>query len=102
VRPVPFTLHAIITNSDLEFDRTEVDFGHCSVFESVKTSILLTNHSLLPQDFGFVGIPEFIDVQPNDGFGTLLPLETLELDIVFSARQTGEYTFQLNCKSGIN
>ncbi|KAG7472773.1 hypothetical protein MATL_G00112620 [Megalops atlanticus] len=102
VRPVQFTVHAIITNSDLEFDRTEVDFGHCSIFESVKTSVLLTNHSLLPQDFGFLGIPEFVDIQPNDGFGTLLPLETLEIDLVFSAKKAGEYTFQLTCKSGIN
>ncbi|KAJ8386870.1 hypothetical protein AAFF_G00165710 [Aldrovandia affinis] len=102
VRPVPFTVHAIITTSDLEFDRTEVDFGHCSIFESVQTSVLLTNHSLLPQDFGFLGIPEFVDVQPNDGFGTLLPRETLGIDLIFSAKQAGEYTFTLICKSGIN
>ncbi|XP_072537127.1 cilia- and flagella-associated protein 74 isoform X2 [Salminus brasiliensis] len=102
VRPVPFTVHAVVTNSDLEFDRTEVDFGHCSVFESVRTSVRLTNRSLLPQDFGFVGIPKFIDVQPNDGFGTLLPLQTLEIDLIFSASKAGEYSFQLTCKSGIN
>ncbi|KAJ8257605.1 hypothetical protein GJAV_G00187600 [Gymnothorax javanicus] len=102
VRPVEFMVHAIITTSDLEFDRTDVDFGHCSVFESVKTSVLLTNRSLLPQDFGFLGVPEFVDVQPNDGFGTLLPLETLEMDIIFSPRQAAEYKFQLVCKSGIN
>ena len=27
---------------------------------------------------------QFIDVQPNDGFGTLLPLETFSLDVTFS------------------
>ncbi|XP_064156962.1 cilia- and flagella-associated protein 74 isoform X2 [Anguilla rostrata] len=102
VRPVAFTVNAILTTSELEFDRTEVDFGHCSVFESVKTSVLLRNRSLLPQDFGFLGIPEFVDVQPNDGFGTLLPLETLEIDVIFSPKQATEYKFQLNCKSGIN
>ncbi|KAI4895097.1 hypothetical protein NFI96_026229 [Prochilodus magdalenae] len=102
VRPVPFTVHAVVTTSDLEFDRSEVDFGHCSVFESVRTSIRLTNRSLLPQDFGFVGIPKFIDVQPNDGFGTLLPLQTLEIDLIFSALKATEYSFQLTCKSGIN
>ncbi|XP_037391877.1 cilia- and flagella-associated protein 74 isoform X2 [Pygocentrus nattereri] len=102
VRPVPFTVHAVVTTSDLEFDRAEVDFGHCSVFESVRTSIRLTNYSLLPQDFGFVGIPKFINVQPNDGFGTLLPLQTLEIDLIFSASKAGEYNFKLNCKSGIN
>ncbi|XP_049341934.1 cilia- and flagella-associated protein 74 isoform X1 [Astyanax mexicanus] len=102
VRPVSFTVHAVVTTSDLEFDRTEVDFGHCSVFESVRTSVRLTNRSLLPQDFGFVGIPKFIDVQPNDGFGTLLPLQSLEIDLIFSASKAEEYNFQLTCKSGIN
>uniref|UniRef100_A0A4W5L4P6 Uncharacterized protein n=1 Tax=Hucho hucho TaxID=62062 RepID=A0A4W5L4P6_9TELE len=58
VRPVPFTVHAVITSSDLCFDRTEVDFGHCSIYESVKTSVHLTNLTLLPQDFGFLSIPQ--------------------------------------------
>ena len=43
-----------------------------------------------------------MDVQPNDGFGTLLPLETIELDILFSAKKAKEYGFELICKSGIN
>ncbi|XP_066500097.1 cilia- and flagella-associated protein 74 isoform X2 [Hoplias malabaricus] len=102
VKPVPFTVHAVVTTSDLEFDHTEVDFGHCSVFESVVSTVRLTNCSLLPQDFGFVSIPSFIDVQPNDGFGTLLPLQTVEIDLIFSASKAGEYKFQLTCKSGIN
>ncbi|XP_060737594.1 cilia- and flagella-associated protein 74 [Tachysurus vachellii] len=101
-KPVPFTVHAIVTTSDLKFDRTEADFGHCTVFESVQTTVRLTNLSLLPQDFGFVGIPKFIDVQPNDGFGTLLPLQTLDIDLIFSASKAGEYNFELSCKSGIN
>ncbi|XP_029910701.1 cilia- and flagella-associated protein 74 [Myripristis murdjan] len=102
VRPVPLTVHAVVTSSDLQFDRSEVDFGYCSIYQSVKTSVCLTNLSLLPQDFGFIGIPEFIEVQPNDGFGTLLPLETLEMELIFSAKKAKEYHFQLNCKSGIN
>ncbi|XP_076023285.1 cilia- and flagella-associated protein 74 [Genypterus blacodes] len=102
VQPVLFTLHAVVTSSELHFDRTEVDFGECSIQQSVKTSIRLTNRSLLPQDFGFVGIPEFIEVQPQDGFGTLLPQETLELDVIFSPKKAKEYRCQLNCKSGIN
>ncbi|KAJ8016666.1 hypothetical protein DPEC_G00009610 [Dallia pectoralis] len=102
VWPVTFILHAVITSSDLRFDRTEVDFGNCSIFESVKTSVCLTNLSLLPQDFGFLDIPQFMDVQPNNGFGTLLPLETLEVDLIFSAKKAGEFNVQLNCKSGIN
>uniref|UniRef100_A0AAQ6IMB2 Cilia- and flagella-associated protein 74 n=1 Tax=Anabas testudineus TaxID=64144 RepID=A0AAQ6IMB2_ANATE len=102
VQPVHFTVHAVVTTSDLQFDRTDVDFGYCSLYQSVKSTVRLTNLSLLPQDFGFVSVPEFIEVQPNDGFGTLLPHETLEIDLIFSANKAKEYSFQLSCKSGIN
>ncbi|KAF7656333.1 hypothetical protein LDENG_00042830 [Lucifuga dentata] len=102
VQPVPFMLHAVVTSSDLQFDRTEVDFGKCSIYQSAKSSVRLSSRSLLPQDFGFVGVPEFIEVQPNDGFGTLLPQETLQIDLIFSPKKAKDYHFQLTCKSGIN
>ncbi|XP_061700894.1 cilia- and flagella-associated protein 74 isoform X2 [Syngnathoides biaculeatus] len=102
VQPVIYTVQAIVTSSDLKFGQSEVDFGYCSIYQSVKSSVRLTNMSLLPQEFGFVGLPEFVEVQPNDGFGTLLPQETLELDIIFSANKAKEYRFNLSCKSGIN
>ncbi|XP_051913294.1 cilia- and flagella-associated protein 74 isoform X5 [Hippocampus zosterae] len=102
VQPVIYTVQAIVTSSDLKFGQSEVDFGYCSIYQSVKSSVRLTNMSLLPQEFGFVGLPEFVDVQPNDGFGTLLPQETLEIDVIFSANKAKEYRFHLSCKSGIN
>ncbi|XP_054465778.1 cilia- and flagella-associated protein 74 [Anoplopoma fimbria] len=102
VKPLHFTVQAVVTTSDLQFDRTEVDFGFGSIHQLVKSSVRLTNMSLLPQDFGFLGVPEFIELQPNDGFGTLLPQETLEIDLIFSANKAKEYNFQLSCKSGIN
>ena len=43
-----------------------------------------------------------MEVQPNDGFGTLLPLETLELDVIFSPQKAFDYKFELVCKSLIN
>ena len=57
-RPVPFVVHAIVTNSDLQFNTSEIDFGHCTIYESVRTTIQLTNKSILPQEFGFMGLPE--------------------------------------------
>ncbi|XP_047428401.1 cilia- and flagella-associated protein 74 isoform X2 [Mugil cephalus] len=102
VQPAHFTVHAVVTSSDLQFDQPEVDFGYCSIYQSVKSTVRLTNLSLLPQDFGFLGVPEFMEVQPNEGFGTLLPQETLEMDLVFSPKVAKEYHFQLSCKSGIN
>lgn len=57
-KPVGFTVHAIVTTSDLELRPSMVDFGHCTVYEAIRTSISLCNHSLLPQEFGFVGLPK--------------------------------------------
>ncbi|XP_078491264.1 cilia- and flagella-associated protein 74-like [Ciona intestinalis] len=101
-RPVPFVINAVVTSSDLEFDRPSVDFGCCGIHESVVSTVKLTNHSILPQLFGFVGIPEYVDIQPNDGFGTILPLETIDIDIIINAKRARDYDFTLLCKSGIN
>jgi len=61
-RPVQFTVNAIVTSSDLEFDVDDVDFGYCGINESVVYTVKLTNHSILPQMFGFVKVP---DVSPS-------------------------------------
>ncbi|XP_043355849.1 cilia- and flagella-associated protein 74 isoform X5 [Dermochelys coriacea] len=45
---------------------------------------------------------KFVEIQPSDGFGTLLPLESLNLDIIFKANKAKEYSFELTCKSEIN
>nr|XP_015822445.2 cilia- and flagella-associated protein 74 [Nothobranchius furzeri] len=102
VQPATFTVYAIVTSSDLQFDQTEVDFGDCSIYNPVRSSVCLTNMSILPQDFGFPGVPECIKIRPNDGFGTLLPQETLKFDLIFSPKIAKEHHFQLICKSGIN
>ncbi|KAL4221191.1 hypothetical protein ACF0H5_019455 [Mactra antiquata] len=100
--PVPFTVTAVVTNSDMEFDTTEINFGDCTIYETTKTTIKLSNKSILPQEYGFVGHPQYVEVQPNDGFGTLLPLETIELEVLFSPKKAKDYKFDLNCKSLIN
>ncbi|XP_066121295.1 cilia- and flagella-associated protein 74 isoform X3 [Saccopteryx bilineata] len=101
-RPVGFTVHAVVTTSDLELSPSEVNFGYCTIYEAIRTPLILYNHSLLPQEFGFVGLPKFVDIQPNDGFGTILPLESLELDLIFQPTKAREYSFELVCKSEIN
>ncbi|XP_032903781.1 cilia- and flagella-associated protein 74 [Amblyraja radiata] len=102
IRLIPFTVHAVVTSSDIQIHQKTIDFGPCSVYETVLTTVQLTNKSILSQEFGFVDVPEYVDVQPNHGFGVLLPLETLNLDIMFKAKQAREYNFELICKSEIN
>uniref|UniRef100_A0A673U735 Cilia and flagella associated protein 74 n=1 Tax=Suricata suricatta TaxID=37032 RepID=A0A673U735_SURSU len=101
-KPVGFTVHAVVTTSDLALSPTALDFGHCTIHEAVRAHVSLHNLSLLPQGFGFVGLPKFVDIQPNDGFGTILPLETLQLDVLFRPDSAKDYRFELTCKSEIN
>ena len=72
-RPVAFVIKAHVTKTDVTFSTNELDFGPCSIYESVRMPFEIKNHCLLPQMYGFVSLPEFVTIQPNDGFGTLLP-----------------------------
>ncbi|XP_065552467.1 cilia- and flagella-associated protein 74 isoform X1 [Lathamus discolor] len=101
-KKVNITVHAIVTTSDLEISPAQINFGYCTIYEAVQANIVLTNKSILPQEFGFVGLPEFVEIQPNDGLGILLPLESLTLDIIFKANKAKDYSFELTCKSEIN
>lgn len=47
-------------------------------------------------------INQYVEVQPGDGFGTLLPFEKLEIDVIFNPRKAGEYTFELTCKTAVD
>ncbi|KAK4473807.1 hypothetical protein MN116_003141, partial [Schistosoma mekongi] len=114
VLQVPVTVHvvdqtnrlvlmvdAVITTTELTLSPNLIDFGCAEIHETVITRLSITNHSLLPQDFGFIELPAFIDIQPNDGFGVILGKETIELELLFQPKKAKEYHFTLVCKSGI-
>lgn len=101
-RSIPFTVEAQVTPSDLTFSPQVLDFGACTLLESVVVAVTMTNSSALPQSFGFVNLPSCVDVQPDDGFGKILAGESLQFDIIFSAKKPKEYAFNLVCKSGID
>ena len=42
----------------MEFDIANINFGCCTIHESTKTRIRLSNRSILPQEYGFVGLPD--------------------------------------------
>ena len=43
-----------------------------------------------------------MDIQPGDGFGELLPNESLSMDVIFSAGKPKEYSFVLTIKTAID
>lgn len=48
---------------------------------------------------GFASLPKGVSISPGDGYGTLLPLESLPLTFTFVPPLTGPYTFQLECRT---
>lgn len=64
--------------------------------------VMLRFVTLQDNELYFVFLFQFVEVQPNDGFGTLLPLETIDLEVIFSPKKAKDYKFELNCKSLIN
>ena len=57
-RPVCFSVCAIVTPGDIAFNVKEINFGYCTTVESVRQTITITNKSILPQIYGFCGVPE--------------------------------------------
>ena len=100
--PVNFIVTAVVTPSDFILTPKNIDFGYCSIYENTYVPVTLTNKSILPQPFGFVKLPDYVDVQPNDGFGTLLPEEKVEVHLIFKPSKADVYEFEITCKSGID
>jgi hypothetical protein len=92
-QPLHLFVYGIITGYDIEVSDKKVNFGPCTINESVKKTISITNNTMLPQDYGFLDLPTFITIRPNSGFGTILPNEELNLDLIFSAPEAGEFEF---------
>lgn len=75
-------VHANVTPGDIEVSTNYIDFGRVSFTETVVYPISVTNTSALPQEFAITNCPDFIFIQPNSGFGILLPFETINVDII--------------------
>ncbi|OAF71815.1 hypothetical protein A3Q56_00435 [Intoshia linei] len=101
-RHVTFKLIAILTTCDIIIKPDLIDFGHCTVDESVIAPFTLTNMSILPQKYGFVNLPSYLEVQPNDGFGTLLPQQEMKLDIILTTKGATKYNYLVKIKNLFN
>lgn len=84
--PALFLLRMQLTRAEVEISPRHLDFGACVLGGSVGRTVRLRNCSLLKVDFGFVGLPAEIEVEPGDGLGSLLPFETVELVVRYSPR----------------
>ena len=55
-----FIVKACITLSDIQLSPTSIDFGTCTVFETVVYTVDVTNKSCLPLEYGFINLPKVI------------------------------------------
>jgi hypothetical protein len=97
--PVPVSIEGHVTSTEVSINPTEIDFGSCSIYDGIVKTVNISSGSKLCTKFGFVDLPNFVEVQPGDGFGTLLPLETLSRDITFAPKLPGPYNFALTLKT---
>ncbi|KAI3380654.1 hypothetical protein SNEBB_006277 [Seison nebaliae] len=97
-------IYSIPTTTEIEiiYPHRIMDFGYINTSTYVKKKCKLKNHSILPQEYGFVENPSFVTIKPNNGFGTLLPHETIDILIFLTIDLPGEYNFQILCKNLLN
>lgn len=84
VVPVSIELHAELTTDNVVFNPPQLDFGLVYVENAYKAKFQVINQSALPQDYSFVRLPPAVSIMPNNGFGTLLPYETVEMYAVYN------------------
>eukprot|EP00742_Colponemidia_sp_Colp-10_P008825 GILJ01009584.1.p1 GENE.GILJ01009584.1~~GILJ01009584.1.p1 ORF type:complete len:1812 (-),score=327.15 GILJ01009584.1:58-4746(-) len=98
VLPVPFMISARLTSDLIQFTPSVLDFGNCATDQTVSLPLTMKSNCRLPQQFAFVRLPRDISVEPEDGFGTLLPLETITRTVKFSPLTATTRQFDLLCK----
>lgn len=100
--PVTAVVKATLTSAELKFSPPALDFGTCPVGESVACPLTITNPSALPLRYGFNPLPKGVTVRPGDGFGSLLPGESVQRLVVFTPHAATLYSFHLLCTSSLS
>ena len=73
VLPVKFSMLAVFTVNAVTFTPPMFDFGNVFHKSGSRVTVIMENHSLLPQQFSFVRLPKEIQVVTDNGTGSILP-----------------------------
>ncbi|EAY01921.1 hypothetical protein TVAG_068880 [Trichomonas vaginalis G3] len=105
---VPFVMHIINQPLPVKFDITftssptklllepsSLDFGTFYTTESKSRTLSITSSLRVPVDYGFVKNPQGITISPFDGYGVILPGETIECDVTFQSKLAKTHNFEL-------
>ena len=100
--PVYFHLSAALTSPTLTLSPSSLDFGRVSMSSAKSLTATLHNPSCLVQSFGCVGLSPGWSVSPCDGFGSILPGESLSLQVSFQPKAALPSKTKLVIKSSLN
>jgi hypothetical protein len=91
VLPVKFSILAVFTVNSVTFSPPLVDFGNVFHKSGSRFTVIMENHSLLPQQFSFVRLPKEITVVTDSGTGNILPQEKYKLQLEYRPTQSNVY-----------
>lgn len=95
VLPVNFSISMLPSPTKLVFDPPSLDFGTFATTEIRNLDLKITSTLQVPVDFGFVRLPNGVSIQPWDGFGLLMPNETVELQVGFQSPLSKKHEFEI-------
>mmetsp|Transcript_21197 Transcript_21197/g.20359 ORF Transcript_21197/g.20359 Transcript_21197/m.20359 type:complete len:164 (-) Transcript_21197:310-801(-) len=87
VLPVKFTILCVFTVNAITFTPPDIDFGNVFNRLASRATLIMENHSLLPQKFSFVQLPKEIAVATDLGTGNILPGEKYPIQIEYRPSQ---------------
>jgi hypothetical protein len=100
--PTHFIINAHVTPSDLELSTKHLDYGKVYVDQQSSLPLTVVNTSMLPQKIAFVRLKKEVSVQPNDGFATLLPNESMTFEVSFAPVAVVDYSLDLVLMTSFN
>ena len=95
VLPIDFSLSFTPSSLKLSFDPPSLDFGTFLTTECKELPLKITSSLQLPCNFGFVRLPNGVSIRPFDGFGVIMPNETVEVFVCFQSQLAKKHTFPI-------
>lgn len=97
--PVKFAIRAQLTHSNLRFSPPNLTYGCCNISERRGIPMMILNDGLLPEQFAFTDIPLGMSVEPNQGYGEVLPGSSSSVTFFFQPPIVGPQRFTVTCKT---
>lgn len=83
VLPVKFNILCCFSVNAITFTPPQIDFGTIFNQNAASATVVMENHSLLPQQFSFVRLPKEISITTDAGTGSLLPGEKYSINVEY-------------------